>query len=103
MKKPVFPEYSVEKQGPYSTFESTVYIYRDFEDYVEVYLYPVINTIVSKTKLQREKAIVLHLKDCLRISKYLNTDTIDISTCTFVTKLNKQDENFLYYIHYVYI
>lgn len=100
----VFPGYDTEAiEDSIYTFRSTIHIHKDTEDCVKVYLYPVESTYVAKTRKEKELVIKAHLRECLRLSKYLNTDLLDTNPYPYVANLVKTDHDFLDKLHYVYM
>ena len=103
-KLPVFPGYDTETiEDNLYTFRSVIHLHKDTEDSVKVYLYPVESTYLAKTRKEKELVIGAHLRECLRLSKYLNTDTLDTSPYPYVASLVKTDHDFLDKLHYVYM
>jgi hypothetical protein len=99
---PLFPEFVVEKENEIYTFKSNFHVHKDLEDTVRVYLYPVTNKFIIKNKTAEKQASLVHLKECFRLSKYINTDKLDFMPLEFVISLNKDVEDFLEKIHYQY-
>ena len=100
----VFPGYDTEAiEDGIFTFRSNIHLHKDTEDSVKVYLYPVESTYVAKTKKDKELVIKAHLRECLRLSKYLNADTLDTTPYPYVANLMKTDHDFLDKLHYLYM
>jgi hypothetical protein len=100
----VFPGYDTETvEDDIFTFRSTIHLHKDTEDCVKVYLYPVESTYVARTRKEKELVIKAHLRECLRLSKYLNTDVLDTATYPYVASLVKTDHDFLDKLHYQYM
>lgn len=103
-KLPVFPGYDTETiEDDLYTFRSVIHLHKDTEDSVKVYLYPVESSYIAKTRKEKELVIKAHLRECLRLSKYLNTDTLDTSPYPYVASLVKTDHDFLDKLHYMYM
>ena len=101
---PIFPEYHTEAvEDSFYTFRSVIHIHKDAGDSVKVYLYPVESSYIAKTRKEKELVIKAHLRECLRLSKYLNTDTLDTSPYPYVASLVKTDHDFLDKLHYMYM
>lgn len=99
----IFPDYIVEKDKKFFTFKSKVYVLIEEDEKVRVYLYPVSSTYVCKSKKQEHQNLIAHLKECLRLSKYINTDLLLYPLLEFVTIIEKDDPSFLDKIHYQYL
>jgi hypothetical protein len=102
MQEPIFPDYILEKEDRYYTFKSNIHVHKDLLYTVKVYLFPVVSTFVVRNKKEEKEALRSHLRECFRVSKYVNTDLLDFSTLEYVTTLNKVDEDFLHKVHYQY-
>ena len=99
----IFPECDVkETSRKIFTFKSIIHIHKDFEQHVRVYSHLIENTFAAKNKAELEEVKKAHLKECFRLSKYLNTDLFDTSECALVTVLDKESEDFLHKLHYIY-
>lgn len=99
----IFPEYDVEEiTKKIFTFKSIIYIHKDFKQHVRVYSHLIENTFAAKNKAELKEVKKAHLKECFRLSKYLNTDSFDTSECELVTVLDKESENFLHNLYYTY-
>lgn len=100
---PIFPDYETESiEDNIFIFRSAIHIHKDSEEILKVYLYPVENCYVAKTKTEKELGIRAHLKECFRLAKYFNTDTFDTSPLPLVTALDKREEDFLHKLHFNY-
>jgi hypothetical protein len=102
-KIPFFPEYlKVESEEKCTLFLTNIYVHKELEEKVKVYSYIVKSEYVIKNKEYLKLAISAHLRECLRYSKYLNTDTLDFAVLDYITTLDKDDPEFLNKIHYKY-
>ena len=91
---PLFPDYlELNVEDNIYTFKTNIYIHKESEEYVKVYLYCVEGTYVAKNKTEKQLVIKSHLRECLRLSKYLNTTYFDTSLLPFVDSLNKRKED----------
>lgn len=101
---PVFPNYIAETiEDNIYTFKSSIHIHKETEDVVKVYLFPVESTYVAKTAKEKDLVAKAHLRECFRLSKYINTDKIGTSTLPYVTTLLKIDPSFQEKLHYMYM
>jgi hypothetical protein len=100
----IFPEYNTEAiEDSIYTFRSVIHLHKETEDFVKVYLYPVESTYVAKTKKERELVIRAHLRECFRLSKYLDIKSVDTSPYPHIINLVKTDDDFLEKLHYTYM
>lgn len=100
---PIFPEYETESiEDNIFIFRSAIHIHKDSEDILKIYLYPVENCYVARTKTEKELVIKAHLKECFRLAKYFNTDTFDTSPLSLIAILDKREEDFLHKLHFNY-
>lgn len=101
---PLFPKYDIEEISK-NTFviKSNIYLHKDEKEKVKIYYYPVISCYIAKTKMERTLITEAHLRECHRLSKYLNTDLVSSLTLPLVDILYKADKNFLEKIHFKYI
>lgn len=100
----IFPNYTTEfLENNIYTFKSAIHIHKETEDVVKVYLFPIESTYVAKTAKEKDLVIKAHLRECFRLSKYINTDKIGISTLPYVTTLLKTDPSFQDKLHYSYM
>ena len=101
---PFFPEYlKTESENKCTLFLTNIYVHKDLEETVKVYSYIVRSHYVIKNKEDLRLATSAHLKECLRYSKYLNTDVLDFAVLDYITTLDKNDPEFLNKIHYQYM
>jgi hypothetical protein len=100
---PLFPDYTTETvEDNIYIFRSNVYIHKDTEEYLKVYLFPIESCYVAKTKTEKALVIKAHLKECLRFSKYLNVDTFDTTSLPLIASLDKKEDDFLQKLHFDY-
>lgn len=99
----IFPEHTEEIDNKYYTFTSGIYVLVDKGETVDVYLYPVISTYVIKNRKLKKQFLLQHLKECLRLTKYIDLETLDFRVMALVTSLDKDDPKFLEKIHYKYL
>lgn len=100
---PLFPDYEInEIETDVYSIRSTVHIHKDLPQHVRIYLYPVEGFYVAKTNIEKLKATKVHLKECFRISKYMNTDNFESSVIPIVAVLDKTKHDFLDELHYNY-
>lgn len=100
---PVFPEYEIENpEDNIFIFRSVIHIHKDSEEILKIYLYPLENCYVAKNKIDKELVTKAYLRECFRLSKYLNTSLLDTSFYPLIAILDKREDDFLYRIHYDY-
>jgi hypothetical protein len=100
---PLFPDYTTEtEEDNIYIFRSNVYIHKDTEEYLKVYLFPIESCYVAKTKTEKALVIKAHLKECFRLAKYFNTDTFDTTPLPLVATLEKREDDFLQKLHFDY-
>ena len=100
---PLFPDYETEAvENNIYIFRSNVHVHKDTEEHLKVYLFPIESCYVAKTKTEKALVIRAHLRECLRLSKYLNVDTFDTNCLPFVASLNKKEDNFSQRLHFDY-
>ena len=102
-KLPLFPEYEIEEtDDDIFTLRSNIHIHKESGDYVKVYLYPITSTYVAKTKTEKTLIIGVHLRECFRMSKYIDMENFPTTIYPLVITLDKRTENFLYRLHFEY-
>lgn len=100
---PLFPNYETEKlEDNIYVFRSTIHLHKDSEEILKVYLYPIESCYVAKNKTEKALVIQAHLKECFRLSKYLNVDIFDTSPYPLVISLDKREDDFLHKLHFNY-
>jgi hypothetical protein len=100
---PLFPDYTTETvEDNIYIFRSNVYIHKDTEEYLKVYLFPIESCYVARTKSEEAIVIKAHLRECFRLAKYFNTDTFDTTPLPLVTVLDKREDDFLQKLHFNY-
>jgi hypothetical protein len=100
---PLFPEYEIETlEDNIIIFRSNIYLHRDSEDTLKVYLYPIESCYVARTKTEKALVTQAHLRECFRLSKYINVETFDTTPYPLITSLDKRDEDFLNILHFNY-
>jgi hypothetical protein len=100
---PLFPDYTTETvEDNIYIFRSNVYIHKDTEEYLKVYLFPIESCYVARTKSEKAIVIKAHLRECFRLAKYFNTDTFDTTPLPLVTVLDKREDDFLQKLHFNY-
>lgn len=100
---PLFPDYETEtEEENIFIFRSTIYIHKDSEETLKVYLFPVESCYVARTKSEKALVIKAHLKECFRLAKYFNTDTFDTTPLPLVAALDKREDDFLQTLHFTY-
>jgi hypothetical protein len=103
-KIPFFPEFlKIESEEKCILFLTNIYIHKESEKAVKIYSYVIKSQYVVKNKEDLNLAISAHLKECLRYSKYLNTDILNFAVLDFITSLDKDDPEFINKIHYEYM
>jgi len=99
---PIFPKYNTSLELNQITFRSAVHCHYDKGNCIEVYLQPVISVYLTRVAKDRQMLLEDHLKQCLVISKYIETtsDTFQILPC--VDTLFREDSQFTHKLHTLY-
>jgi hypothetical protein len=99
---PIFPKYNTSLEVNQITFRSAVHCHYDKGNCIEVYLQPVISVYLTRVAKDRQMLLEDHLKQCLVISKYMETtsDTFQILPC--VDTLFREDSQFTHKLHTLY-
>lgn len=102
-KIPLYPEYEIEEvSDDVIILSSVIYIHKDLEDFINVYLFPIEGTYVARTKPEKDLVIKAHLRECFRTSKYLDMKSFDTSPYPLVINLYKREDDFLHKLHFKY-
>jgi len=98
-KDVIFPDYQEEVEDNLLVLKSYIHVHLDCEFSVKVYLYQVTNRYIVAKPGDKKLAIGNHLRDCLRLSKYLILLPEDTLLLPLAAIVNKQKENFIEEIH----
>lgn len=99
---PFFPEYKEEIQDKVLTLKTNIYLHKDSLSTVKVYAYEVESSFILKSVKDKKDIVNAHLRECLRLSKYLNTDVIETASLPLVDTLDKTSNDFLHKLHFHY-
>jgi hypothetical protein len=99
---PLFPKYKESRDKNIFTLKSNIYLHKDAFSFVEVYTYTVESSFILEKLTQKASIREAHLKECLRMSKYLDISSLEEQQLSLVDTLDKTSEDFLCNLHYQY-
>lgn len=100
---PIFPDYEIKEVEPSMyCIKSGIHLHKNLPDYVKIYLYPIENHYIAKDSVEKSKIIKAHLRECFRISKYIDIDNFECDSFPIVALLDKKEDSFFDELCYNY-
>lgn len=99
---PIFPKFQEIQEDNVLTLKSNIHIHKDSFSYVKIYTYEVESVFILEKAKDKELLREAHLRECFRLSKYIDLLKIDTSELPLVATLDKSSEDFLHTLYYQY-
>ena len=91
---PIFPRYREIVVDNVVHYSSAVYVHYGTEECVEILLQPVVNTGILQGRFDKQLLLENHLRECLRISKYIDVSIDYREELPCIDKVFKTDKEF---------